>query len=53
MGIDNYLARKLTRHESESPFQRYSEYGRGVAAEATYRKAIAHKEQRYDLHADR
>ncbi|MDZ4872275.1 MAG: Tyrosine recombinase XerC [Chroococcidiopsis cubana SAG 39.79] len=45
MGIDSYLARKLTRHESESAFRRYSEYGRGVAAEAAYRKAIARNNQ--------
>lgn len=41
MGIDSYLARKLTRHESESAFRRYSEHARGVAAEAAYRQAIA------------
>jgi integrase/recombinase XerD len=51
MGIDSYLARKLTRHESESAFRRYSEYGRGVAAEAAYRQAIARKDRRHDLHA--
>lgn len=45
MGIDSYLARSLTRHESESAFRRYSEYGRAVAAEAAYRKAIAQKKQ--------
>ncbi|MBD2307811.1 tyrosine-type recombinase/integrase [Chroococcidiopsis sp. FACHB-1243] len=45
MGIDSYLARKLTRHESESAFRRYSEYGRGVAAEAAYRQAIARKDR--------
>ena len=45
MGIDSYLARSLTRHESESAFRRYSEYGRAVAAEAAYRRAIAQKKQ--------
>lgn len=45
MGIDSYLARSLTRHESESAYRRYSEYGRSIAAEAAYRLAITQKEQ--------
>ncbi len=43
MGIDSYLARKLTRHESESAFRRYSEHARAIAAEAAYRQALALK----------
>lgn len=45
MGIDSYLARSLTRHESESAYRRYSEYGRSIAAEAAYRKAITLDQQ--------
>ena len=41
MGIDSYLARKLTRHESERVFRRYSEHGRAIAAENAYRDAIS------------
>ena len=40
MGIDSYLARKLTRHESERVFRRYSEHGRAIAAENAFRDAI-------------
>ncbi len=41
LGIDSYLARKLTRHESEQSFRRYSEEARAIAAEQAYRQAIA------------
>ncbi len=50
MGIDSYLARKLTRHESESAFRRYSEHARAIAAEAAYRQALAKKGEKYHQH---
>jgi integrase/recombinase XerD len=37
-GVDSYLARKLTRHESEGAFRRYSEQARQQAAEDQFRK---------------
>jgi integrase/recombinase XerD len=35
-GVDSYLARKLTRHKSESAFRRYSEQARQQAAEEAF-----------------
>ncbi|KAM3101041.1 tyrosine-type recombinase/integrase [Phormidesmis sp. 146-12] len=39
-GVDSYLARKLTRHKSESAFRRYSEHARQQAAEAAFHAAF-------------
>jgi integrase/recombinase XerD len=39
-GVDSYLARKLTRHKSESAFRRYSEHARQQAAEEAFRAAF-------------
>jgi integrase/recombinase XerD len=39
-GVDSYLARKLTRHKSESAFRRYSEYARQQAAEEAFHAAF-------------
>lgn len=39
-GVDSYLARKLTRHKSESAFRRYSEHARQQAAEEAFHAAF-------------
>jgi integrase/recombinase XerD len=39
-GVDSYLARKLTRHQSETAFRRYSEHARQQAAEEAFHKAF-------------
>jgi integrase/recombinase XerD len=50
MGMDSYLGRKLTRHRSERAYQRYSEYGRQIAAEQDY-KSRFQAQQRMSLGA--
>jgi integrase/recombinase XerD len=40
LGMDSYLARSLTRHQSETSFNRYAKRARAVAAEKAFYQAI-------------
>lgn len=40
LGMDSYLARSLTRHQSEASFNRYAKRARAVAAEKAFYQAI-------------
>jgi integrase/recombinase XerD len=44
-GVDSYLARKLTRHRTESAFRRYSEQARQQAAEDAFLRAFGEPEK--------
>jgi integrase/recombinase XerD len=40
LGMDSYLARSLTRHQSETSFNRYAKRARAIAAEKAFYQAI-------------
>jgi integrase/recombinase XerD len=40
LGMESYLARSLTRHQSEASFNRYAKRARAVAAEKAFYEAI-------------
>ncbi|WP_019498852.1 tyrosine-type recombinase/integrase [Pseudanabaena sp. PCC 6802] len=40
LGMDSYLARSLTRHQSEASFNRYAKRARSIAAEKAFYQAI-------------
>ena len=44
LGMESYLARSLTRHQSEASFNRYAKRARAVAAEKAFYQAIGEED---------